>query len=254
MLNNSLLTALSAVLMAAGSALGLGIPYDGSGDPTTVFTESVNVTGNSYNEDALFTTPGTVPGFLTANGSGNALLIRDFDLNDDGVADNGTPVLIKADGWNVEWRSRAINENHPGSLTTMIGGGDDSNNWSVRFDTDGTIGGGSVDMTSSGTVPNPAISATHTGIDLTAFHTFKVNRAPGADEITFSIDGTQVLSLDPRPLGLPGSDFGNVNTVFVAPSAVEWAYDFINLNVPEPATLGLLGVGGLAALGRRRRR
>jgi hypothetical protein len=237
MFKHTLSIALVMALLTAGSAWAE--MWDGSGNPATVLTDSYGINSGTYNFDDEFTNGDLSPGIMTANGNGGGMLRKDNAL--------GT----RDEGWFFEWRSRIISDTYVLNATNYAGGGDDTNNWQLKITTPGD-GTGTFNLLSYG-ASNVSSGESAPVANIHEWHTFRVWTNPDSDTMKLAVDGAVVQTLDVVLCELPGCDGGNLNFVSFAPSQIEQAIDYISWGaVPEPASLGLLSLGGLALLGRRR--
>ena len=137
-----------AMLGLVSPAMADDLLYDGSGSPIPSVFSGGNIA--SWNLDTEFGSSGDSPGFLTGTGPGGYAyaLNRDFDSDNDGVADNNDNPLLFSRGWRVAWRARTanVNEPQPGASAggQALAVSDDSHQVRVAFEADGQIGGGEV--------------------------------------------------------------------------------------------------------------
>ena len=239
-----------AVALGAGGAVQAELLWDGSGDLFTPFPDSYNITSNTYRSDHFFGAPNT-GGFLSSIGSAGGML------------GNSSLGITKAAGWQIEFGWAAIGAGVPLGLDTFISMGDDVNNIQMKFDAPGgDASDGTVQLQSNGATI--ATSSIATGVQFTQsvrsedpseFRVFTLQRLAESDTVTLSIDGSQVIAFNPVPCALPNCDGGNLNNFYIGPSRSEGTFDFLNVYdelIPEPASIGLLVLGGLAMLRRRR--
>ncbi len=240
---------LVAILMTIGSATAQ-LEWDGSGNLVTAMPNSYNITSNTYRSDHFFGQP-NANGFVSSIG------------NVGGMLGNSGLGITKAEGWEVDFGWASIGDDVFPGEKHFISMGDDTSNINVLLDNpSGDEFGGTARLLSNG-VSNRYSTPLATGLkfsqpsrseDAANFHRFQLRRAPGADNVTLSINGSQVADLTPDVCGLPGCDGGNLNVFYIGPSQQEGTFDYINVKtIPEPATLVLLGLGGLALVARRRR-
>ena len=81
------------------------------------------------------------------------------------------------------------------------------------------------------------------------FHSVRVTQEPAGD-VLLTVDGGLVGSASPYNTGFGSSElrFGDAN----GGGEAVWDYVVVNTNIPEPASMTLLALGGLAMLRRRR--
>ena len=203
------------------------------------------------------------------------------------VSGNGGETLKKSEGWTVETRINMMTPNFPIGTASRPGTAeylqisDDANLISIRIrrpaeagDPDGPwhVGitpeaGGDFDANNN-TIGSYGEVDWRVGdkVNGKVFHTLRLVRQPGSDVINLYIndevkeDGTGAASATVIGCSLPWCDDGNARHLYFAPSAIESAVDYFRYHrgasapqhIPEPATLGLLGLGGVALLRRRR--
>ena len=258
-----------------------GIAWDGEeqflGSGLTVF----NSYGNSaqHNPDDIFTNGAQYPGYVTINGNPGGSFSKSGGLG-----------VTKAGGWTAEFRLHIMTPGqppfsdgaHPG-MVTVAAIADDTNLVFLRMRSGTQSAGdlptfglgpnaiGEFDINSN--LPNPLpipldfFSGGLASENNKQFHTFRITRLAGSDEIQLSIDdfqnghGTGNQTITPWACVLPACDGGNLNVAqFITDSRMESAVDYFRwhhggtraVHIPEPATLGLLGLSGVALLRRRR--
>jgi hypothetical protein len=98
-------------------------------------------------------------------------------------------------------------------------------------------------------------ATTFTAVNDTNFHLYEVESPANSDSMTFSIDGVVQTTV----LGATLTNTADIN-FFLADGSktahgadVDWDFVRIFQPVPEPATLGLMTIGGLMLLRRQRR-
>jgi len=259
-----------------------GTAWDGEeqflGSGLTVFTGY----GNSaqHNPDDIYSNPALYPGYVTINGNPGG----SFSAGSGGLG------VTKAGGWTIEFRLNILSAGqpwhntgaHPG-MATVLAIADDTDLMGIRMRRGTSSAGGlptfglfpnnigEFDINSD--LPNPL----KTAVDFFSgglasennrqFHTFRLVRQPGSAEINMYVDdfvkedGSGAETITVHPCVLPACDGGNLNVAqFITDSKIESAIDYFRwhhgasapVHIPEPATLGLLGLGGVALLRRRR--
>ena len=149
--------------------------------------------------------------------------------------------LIRANGWFVEFRLEVISNN---ALSISQGGGlyvgDDVGRTAVYLHPDRYVAG-------IGSVLEVPITP--------GYHTLRLEMAPGGTAFDMFVDGVSSGAVVPSPNGGAGDHrfyFGDSS----GPPAAEINYDYVVVNqeIPEPATLWMLGLAGTLIVGARRRR
>ena len=247
MLKKTLLTAMIAVLfLAVPARAGLdwdGTPwdeeFDGTGDPTAqgwTMSGSTNYDWNTKHGDG--NPIGGTPGWLHANGNvGSTVKV---------VPSN----LTEAAGWTVEWRFFPADLGSPQPATNyVVLIIDNSRRAFVNYDQ------------SAGTVTlwDPeGVGTVTVALDLTGNveRTYRLVKQPASATVDLYIDWGASPAAS---LALAYKSSTPLNTLLsFAESDLEASWDFWRVHsgatgVPEPATMLVLALGGLAALVRRKR-
>jgi len=203
------------------------------------------------------------------------------------VSGNGGETIKQSEGWTIEMRINMMTSNYPlgsGSHVGMdeyfqfaddktLGGlrirrpaeaGDPNGPWHVGI----TPQGGADFNIQNNTIGPYAEVDWRVGdmVNGKVFHTLRLVRQPGTDVVDLYIndevkeDGTGAVSANVIDCLWAHCDDSNLRHFYFAPSSVESSIDYFRYHrgasapqhIPEPATLGLLGLGGVALLRRRR--
>ena len=152
-----------------------------------------------------------------------------------------TSELVRATGWFVEIRLETLsNSGSVGQGGTMKAGDDVGGNfWIFRPDR--------IDFANDNFVTLLSVPIT------SGFHTVRGEMAASGTVVDIFVDGALEGSIATDPNDANGVLWGD----FSSSTAAEINYDYlvVNQEIPEPATLWLLGLGGslLGVFGRRRR-
>ena len=199
------------------------------------------------------------------------------------VSGNGGETLKKSEGWTIETRINMMAPSQPAGTGNHIGMeeyiqiGDDRNLIGIRIqrpeeagDVDGPwrvgitpVAGGDFDIQNNTIGPYAEVDwRVGDMVNGKGFHTLRIVRQPNADVIKMYINDEVAPAASANVIGctLPWCDDGNARHIYFAPSRVESAVDYFRYHrgasapylIPEPATLSLLGLGGVALLRRRR--
>ncbi|MEM1109983.1 MAG: PEP-CTERM sorting domain-containing protein [Planctomycetota bacterium] len=213
------------------------------GDPATTFVELLGTPGESFTGNLVFlesdpgtSNPGDVNNFFAASGTFDANGLLSVEIDD---PENPAFTLVLTDSFTGDGETDvdANNDGTPddlsafGTIFDAIGVPDDSVNDALLFGDD--LGGS--DIAFNGVFE--ALSVFRDSITGDLFNTVTINFGDPDEAIAvFDAAGNAVdvslFNIDPTV-----TTFGSVNP---------------NL-VPEPASLLLIGLGGLTILGRRRR-
>ena len=263
MLKKSLLTVTLAVLFLAapamaGTIVGTdvdGTPWDYSFDgtdlPDGTAGEFTNIAMNSaqYNDNYDISGGGHVSGWLTSNGNPGGSYGLPNVIIDPGPPSVSQvyPALTKAGGWTLVW-----NFVHYNNLTK-------TDVFAIHDD----VGGVQIDFAPNLVTIRDGLGAgtASIAVDMSGltFHTFRVVRQAGSATVELYVDENIAggVSITPTVAAWPAADGGNVNYLALQSSIFEASMDWVGLHggatVPEPATMFVLALGGLAALIRRKR-
>ena len=156
--------------------------------------------------------------------------------------------FTKASGWVFEWGFESLSAtqpppNHtPSGMTTFR---DDESVLNFFMENGGTV------RLDSTPVDGDASRTASFSLDFDAAHIYRLQRDPGSDTVELLVDGAMRASvLAPEAIGF------DHNFMRFGDTFNEGFWDFVRLHdrstIPEPATIGLLGLGGVALLRRRR--
>ena len=235
---------LSVVMVAPAYAV---FSYDGSGDLEAAgFAFSTNIPGDTGPSDPLAwdfdTESGSPqPGILYQDStpfSGGGVSASDYTLDETTAAAE----LVNANGWMVEFRTQSL-QNTGDRFGNFLAVGDEVGGIGILLNPDNYE---FYDATFAGYPGNIDLHVTGLSSD---YHTTLLTVAPGGTSVDVSIDGVPQGSVPFGGSNPPRLLFGDGSSG----SAGESNWDFININVPEPTTLLLLGTGlaGLVTLRRR---
>lgn len=217
------------VLLISSSAAKASVIWD-TGDPLSNGYTVLNPALAGYTLDS------PVQGVLTQ--STTADNISRYKL----TSGNATAELVNANGWYIETR---INVASPTSAANGL--------YQVTLYASDGFGGFQLGLLpgSAAYYPNGATSlATYAA----GYHTLKITRLPGnTSSFDVSVDGGAAITI---------SDFVDATTQLQwgdgsgggGPSVVGQAeWDYVAVNIPEPASLAIVGLAGGAMMVRRRR-
>lgn len=220
-------------LLMVGSAANAAVIWD-TGDPASSGFTASGIGSGDYTIDS----PSI--GLMTQNTTGSSA--GKYVLPAGPGAGSALNELVNATGWDMEVR---INVTSP----TAVGGG----YYQVT-----AYAGDANGAFQLGFLPTEAFyyttgGAVSLGAYTAGFHTFKITRSAGnTTSYDISVDGGAPVTTPDWASGTPMAVFGD-GTGGSGTGAAQWDYVKIN-EVPEPAAIALLGIGGMALLGRRRRR
>ena len=254
MLKKTLFTAMFAVLFLAAPAMAAdwdGTPWDREWDCTggppeleaAGFTHYNSWNSGRFNDNYNLAVA-HVTGWVTGNGNGGGGIGIEWPYYG----------LTKAAGWTVEWKVVTANYQDMGNILVI---NDDSHMARIRYNVD------EVTLADGYPVAGGGTGGVSTYVDLTGLseHTFRLVRQPGSDTIELYIDWDLSYALQITPFFVINpiyADESNLNSVSGFDSLWEASWDFLRLHsgatiTPEPVTLLVLALGGLAALVRRKR-
>ncbi len=253
------LIAVFAVLVMVGSASASfdvdGTPWDvewdDGNDPTAQGWNATVLSGLQLNTRIGGGGVGATPGWLTAAGSAGGHVVK-----------NPVTTNTKAAGWTAEWRMFTHAGFEQGLVTDVIAFNDDTNMIRIDYDasTDTVVLRDGMPPSAGGTSDNVSI-VLHDGSSTEVVHVYRLVREAGSDTVELYIDNdfsSPAAQITLVPIALPHADAGNLNSVLWGKSLLESSWDYFRFHsgatttIPEPASLALIGLGGLMILGRRR--
>ena len=238
----------STVFLATHEGTSVGASPTASDPDTGTYNHMVQETSTVYSSDALYGNRS----FDISGAARGQLGVKGLNTSIGDILEVSGALKIGGDQYfGIRFGGTGNYESHGGG---QIGAG------SVYLigDPGGPNWGGVWDVASSAMVQTTHTSTTHAGGTVAAgeWHTYVLTHTVGGSALTFDVDGVvaNVTGFE------PGADDAMSNEQDSITNSI-WMNDPYNASgpglfdaIPEPASLALLGAGGLLLLSRRRRK
>lgn len=248
----------SSALEISPGALGLVTGTSGRGIHTVFAAQTLANVGDKIIATYTFTTPTTIGGTSSSSGSFKAGLYDTLGraLNQDHTYSSGSPNSIY--GWNTVGGTG--DAGIPGYMLDMDVNDPANNDLNIREHvvgaTNGQFMGTAANFSSLGDGPNGvytwAANTSYTGsitIERTGAGEVTLTATLGAETFSVVDNASPTFVYDMLAFHVNSNRFGSTN----AQNSPNNGIDFTNVKIefiPEPASLALLGLGGLALLRR----